>query len=130
MLCFKCKNEMQKTIFEGTLIDYCSECKGFWLDKEEFDNAVNGKKFDSEVLVQESNNERLQEIKQIEWVGEDICVKCKNGRMNKILLFNIEVDECQTCKGLFFDKDELKKCYDRAKNGFVSKIWAHIKNLF
>lgn len=131
MLCLRCRSEMQKTIFEGILIDYCPECKSCWLDKDEFENAVKGVEFNSKALVAESKAEILQKAKKkIEITGCNVCPKCLSGRVLRHEMFNIELDKCELCNGVFFDKDEFEKCYDRAKESFLAKMWRHVKSLF
>jgi Zn-finger nucleic acid-binding protein len=122
---------MLKTIFESILIDYCPDCKSCWFDKDEFDNAVKGIEFNAAALIAESKAEIFQKLKRakVEMVGNDVCPKCMNGTMAKFELFGVELDKCEFCEGLFFDRDELQKCYDKSKEGFIAHMWSHIKEL-
>ncbi len=36
------------------------------------------------------------------------CIKC-NGKLQKIMLGNVEVDKCNSCSGIWFDIGELNK---------------------
>jgi Zn-finger nucleic acid-binding protein len=121
---------MMKTIFESVLIDFCTECKSCWFDKNEFENAVKGIEFDSTALVAESKVEILQKIKRkVEMVGSNVCPKCMNGTMQKFDMFGVELDKCESCEGVFFDKDELEKCYDKATEGFLKHMLDHLKEI-
>lgn len=104
MLCFKCKTEMQKTIFEGIVIDYCSECKSCWMDKGEFERAVAGEEFDAAKCAEIAKQERKEPDVQTSSYGN--CPKCTIGKMSKMKQFDIELDKCDNCDGIFFDKDE------------------------
>lgn len=130
MLCLRCKCEMEKTIFEGVLIDYCPGCKSCWFDKDEFDNAVVEIEFNASALVAESKAELFQKAKRkVEMTGDNVCPKCMNGTMARYEMFGVELDRCEFCEGIFFDKDEFQKCYDKATEGFFAHMWSHIKSL-
>ena len=128
MLCFKCKNEMEKTIFEGVVIDYCFECNSVWMDKEEFEQAVSGIEFNAEECVNVAKSEEKEE--KIRFHNRLLCPKCEIGKMVKITKFGVELDQCEKCEGTFFDRDELKKCYDKATGNFFTEMWNYIKEMF
>jgi len=35
------------------------------------------------------------------------CIKCKNGKLEPVLIDKIEVDKCDSCSGIWFDIGEL-----------------------
>jgi len=56
-----------------------------------------------------------------------ICPRCKIP-MTTHLLQNVPIDECSRCKGIWFDKDELRKCKDRTDpdlNWMDFELWKH-----
>lgn len=130
MICLKCRSQMQKTIFEGVLIDFCPDCQSFWLDNNEFEDIVKGKDFDSKALLEEVTEERKEESeRKVEWHDIIACPKCMSGKISRHRMLGLELERCEICNGIFFDKDELKFCYDKAKENFLYKIWTHIKKL-
>ena len=41
LMCPRCKILMKKIHKNGVTIDYCTQCKGMWLDRSEFDKLLN-----------------------------------------------------------------------------------------
>ena len=41
LICPRCKILMKKIHKNGVNIDYCTQCKGMWLDRSEFDKLLN-----------------------------------------------------------------------------------------
>ncbi len=41
LLCPRCNVPMKKIMKNGVTIDYCTKCKGMWLDDKEIDKLVN-----------------------------------------------------------------------------------------
>lgn len=127
MLCFRCRNEMQKTVFDGVLVDYCPECRGFWLDAGEFELALKEEDVDTQTLWKKAQQENLQESIACAQTGK--CPSCLMGDMKMVKRDDIDVDECDQCHGIFFDKDELSKCHEKQKKWYL-KIMRHIMDMF
>jgi Zn-finger nucleic acid-binding protein len=129
MICLRCESDTQKTIFEGVLIDYCSECQSFWLDGEELEVAVENGKFDSEILCKEVDIEKLP--RDIVFHHDNICPKCVSTNFRKMERYGIQLNQCWNCKGIFFDRDELQKCINsEKKDTWVYHLWDHVKSMF
>ena len=101
MYCPKCKNVPLKaaTVKQGggTAIDYCKQCKGFWLDKGELEK------------VSASAIKELSIPSDAEKVSR-ICPRCQE------LMYSfyypqtfVTVDICKSCEGLWIDAGELKE---------------------
>lgn len=55
------------------------------------------------------------------------CPKCQE-ELKSTMLAEVEVDECQSCKGIWFDKGELKEAKDSTDsdlNWMDFEIWKH-----
>lgn len=129
MICLKCREEMQKTIFDGVLIDYCPECHGFFLDSGEFEEALKNECPDIQNLWNKSKEESKTESRKT--IPEvNICPKCLIGHMHQESRDKIKVDVCNHCEGIFFDKGELEFCISQERHGWIGKIFQHIKDLW
>ncbi len=129
MICLKCRGEMQKTIFDGALVDYCPECRGFFLDSGEFEEALKNEKPDIQNLWKKSKNEIREDLrKAIPETG--VCPKCLIGHMRQEIKDKIKVDSCDHCDGIFFDKGELEFCITQERHGWIDRIFQHIKDLW
>ncbi|MDA3864493.1 MAG: zf-TFIIB domain-containing protein [Deltaproteobacteria bacterium] len=56
------------------------------------------------------------------------CPKCKEQKLQTNKLENIEINECPSCNGMFFEKDELRKSKDAIDpdlNWMDFSIWKH-----
>ena len=101
MYCPKCKTLKlkQATVKDsgGVKIDYCSQCKGFWLDKGEFEK------------VSQSAIKELSLPPEAERISR-LCPLCQEFMYSfdyPQTLVTIEM--CKTCKGLWIDAGELKE---------------------
>lgn len=118
---------MYKTVYDGVLIDYCPECRGIWLD---------GGEFDAILLREGEETEKLWKKAKVEMAAvqrfvpeESHCRCCIQGFVETFVKNGIEVDECDHCHGMFFDKGELDKCLDGA-HPWLTRIIAHVKDLW
>lgn len=88
----------------GVLIDVCSSCKGVYLDQGELNFFVRNRK----ILLQYETN-GLEAAHDIAYK----CPKCPAGeskmRVGRIPGFPFQVEECGSCRGIFFDAHEFKK---------------------
>ena len=89
---------------KGVLIDVCPSCKGVYLDQGELNFFVRNRK----ILLQ-------YETRGLE-AAHDIAYKCpkcpethSNMRIGRIPGFPFQVEECGSCRGIFFDAHEFKK---------------------
>ena len=124
MQCLRCNKYMHKTIINDVLIDFCEECNTIWLNDNELQEILHNHNPKIEDLIKCINQEKKNDRNTIMY--ENICPQCGVGKYTKINKCNIEIDECSNCKGLFFDKGELKKVIAKTKLGF----WNKLKNYF
>lgn len=100
--CPKCSTKMDETLTKaGVVVDVCKNCKGIWLDRGELNFFTRNKdmlsKYDLKGLLHKKGT------------NYD-CPKCYSKlNVGKIPSLNFEVEECSTCKGIYFDKSELRK---------------------
>ena len=105
--CLKCSSPGQNVLMEealtrkGVLIDVCPSCQGVYLDQGELNFFVKNRKI---LLRYETHG--LEEARGIAYK----CPKCQSAmRQGRIPGFPYQVEECLSCKGLFFDEHEFKK---------------------
>ncbi len=101
MYCPKCKTHplREGTVKEGggVAINYCTQCKGFWLEKGEFEKV-------SPLAIKELS--LPDEAKQV----LRVCPVCQE----LMFEFNypqtyVTVEMCKSCEGLWIDAEELQE---------------------
>lgn len=122
MNCPACKNPMIILELNQVEIDYCTVCKGIWLDRGELDLIFStSEKKEIAKLFSVKNN--LDEIKRR-------CPNCKK-KMDKVEFENtgIIIDRCSDDHGVWFDSGELKSILKTAEEQ-NSKIINMLKEMF
>ena len=144
--CPRCEgSSLHKVIFLGysdILMDHCQNCGGFWLDGGELDlinrelesiMPVEGKGFSEFVnnvhlpywhkRVRRKSSEtdfavEVWPLKDSRLKSETtgVCPACE-ANLNLYDLYGIEIEGCPRCKGLWLEKEELKKLKDRSDSG-------------
>ena len=101
--CLKCSTLMQPVMTKkGVLIDICPTCQGVWLDHGEIN--VFAKNFD---ILREYWHFGLLKPHPI----AHPCPKCHHSSLKrgKFPELACQVEECPSCRGIYFDADEFKK---------------------
>ncbi len=101
MNCPACKNSMVILELNQVEIDYCSVCKGIWLDNGEL-----------ELIFSNSENKTVSESFSTKNDFDEVkrrCPICKK-KMDKVEFENTEIvlDSCTNNHGFWFDSGELK----------------------
>jgi membrane associated rhomboid family serine protease len=96
---------MDKYQFHQQKVDRCKKCHGIWLELGELDAALsvadNG---NDHVFLEERLGDKLGE-------SERYCYEC-NQKLTRYYLmsgFEVEVDTCSSCFGVWLDSEELEK---------------------
>ncbi len=119
--CLKCFNRMEEVLTrKGVLIDTCSHCKGVWLDQGELNFFTKDKKSIREYAIK--GLEKIQET-------NSKCPKC-NSKMQSgcIPSYSFQVEECLSCRGIFFDAHEFKKLNGSKNFQTISKDSSDLVN--
>lgn len=144
--CPRCEGEkLTKVKFIGStdiILDRCKNCEGFWLDGNELNlmdkklskiMPVSGKGFSDFVnhvhvpywfkKIKRKSSETdftvdVPPVKDAKYLGntEFPCPSC-GSKLNDYELFKIRIEGCPACKGIFLDKDELRKLKDKVEHG-------------
>ncbi len=144
--CPRCHGKpLDKVFFLGyrdIVLDYCQNCGGFWLDGKELDlinrelesiMPVEGKGFSEFVnnvhlpfwykRVRGKSSETDFEVEVPPLKGADLksestclCPACET-HLNLYEAYGIEIEGCPECKGIWLDKEELRKLKDRTDRG-------------
>lgn len=136
MLCPLCQESLEKAIFYGVEVNYCSKCLGLWFEEEELRFAKDEKD------------------KDLKWLDIDLWKerkKFKISRNQKLCPFcrlplyevnygesDIKVDLCNLCFGTWLDRGEFKKIIEYLKqrkdyeifNNFVKKVAEEFWEIF
>jgi len=128
--CPKCKTDLHEFEFEpGTYFDHCRSCKGLWLGQGEL----------VAVAPTKADVTRLQGQLRLMGVGKLICPACVAAgtvvamqactQQSPDSSQELEVDYCQSCKGLWLDKSELAQIRAVMKELRVSEKLERLKSL-
>ncbi len=113
MNCPHCKNPMLVLELEQVETDYCTDCKGIWLDSGELELLLEDSSDKNELLKLFTETQETKEKK----IKCPICFS----KMDKIFVSKdkeVIIDECKNGHGLWFDKGEI---LDVIKIGSVNK---------
>jgi Zn-finger nucleic acid-binding protein len=122
MNCPACKNSMVILELNQVEIDYCTNCKGIWLDRGELD-LIFSTADKKEIAKSFSAKTEFDEVKRR-------CPICKK-KMDKVEFENtgIILDRCTNNHGLWFDRGELKSLLKSAEEK-NNKMIDLIKEIF
>ena len=104
MDCPRCKKPLHEFLSQGVLIDYCTSCKGTWLDAGEAQFfAADPRKVEAAL-----GGELLEPKKSL-----IMCPRC-SGSMTEGGVFDKDyrLDRCDACAGVWFDAKELTRLRD------------------
>ena len=102
MNCPHCNTPMLVLELEKVETDFCTNCKGIWLDKGELELFLEDSKDKDELINSFISADGVREKK----------IKCPicNSKMEKIFVgkdHDVVLDECKYGHGLWFDKGEI-----------------------
>jgi Zn-finger nucleic acid-binding protein len=124
--CPKCNIYMKKEEVEVTgfnvLIDFCVECHSYWFDKGELNKYIKTRVIEKDLR----KNEGFRA-----W-GKPECPRC-GGNMSLKFLEDLEVDQCDTCSGVWLDHGELmelqSKDFETFKERKVKELLSVLKRI-
>lgn len=126
MDCPACKNAMITLEFADVEIDHCVGCGGIWLDKGELELLLTDPDEAKKLLTS-----RAAERNYTEQTRK--CPICSR-KMQKVLVGDsgrpVLIDQCSKGDGLWFDKDELQKIFDKAQLDRENKIKKLLTDVF
>ena len=106
MQCPKCKSDLQKTSRRGIEVDYCTKCKGMWLDIDELDQLE-----DIAFDVDDWKGTLVFSTSPTEYK----CPHCNSPlKRFRYRLYDLELDYCQE-HGFWLDEDEDKRVLELMK---------------
>ena len=96
---------MEKHEFHQQEVEKCHECHGIWLERGELDSALSIAENDNDqVSLEDSLGDKLGDSKRH-------CHVCDQtlARYHLMPGFEVEVDTCSRCSGVWIDNEELEK---------------------
>lgn len=128
MLCPLCKKKMDKTLFYGVEVDYCSRCLGLWFEKDELRLAKDEK--DGDLAWLDINLWKDKTKFQINR-GQKFCPQCRMPLYEvNYGSSEIKVDLCNLCYGIWLDRGEFKKIIEYLEGKASYEIFhKYVKNL-
>ena len=128
MDCLRCGNAMRKFPLDGVLIDKCDNCQGVWLDADELDRIKYDDGKEQNELAREIRSEQLAEKRRL-MTTVGLCPKCQRSKLTTFIRSGVEIDQCPTCFGLFFDHGELQRLIANEHNGIRKFLYGIKKTL-
>lgn len=123
MQCPVCKNSMVILELDKVEIDYCTVCKGIWLDGGELE-LLSGS------AVKKDKSSWYKSVKDVK-EKKYRCPIC-NKKMDKVEFGDSKViiDKCKNEHGLWFDKGELNTLLSDKKFNHNDKVLHLLKSIF
>jgi Zn-finger nucleic acid-binding protein len=126
MNCPVCNSAMVTLELSDVEIDHCVDCGGIWLDAGELELLVDN----AEAAKQIINSFEIQKNVTEKFIDCPICDR----RMEKIHIGRdrqpLTIDRCRKGHGLWFDKGELEKIFDKAHLDRENKIKGILADMF
>ena len=120
--CPRCQGvKLTQKNFEGTPVEFCGTCGGFWLNKGELNKIAHPIVGDIEFCSQETAGKKSPSGLEC-----PLCDGVPMVRANFIEFSDIVIDVCPQCKGMWLDKGELEAI--NAEIDALSKVpesWDH-----
>jgi Zn-finger nucleic acid-binding protein len=108
MKCPVCSCDLTETESHGLLLDICREgCGGVWFDAKELDKADENQEPVRHEVLRPVRNQNIV----IDRNKQRLCPRCDGVGMKKELYdsqFEIEIDSCPSCGGIWLDLGELE----------------------
>jgi len=118
MRCPKCRSDMQQIIVDGTEVDRCSACHGLWFDDGELGKLSNKKAAAALDIGDVKVGKEQNEIEHYR------CPRCA-GAMNRLVdpeQSHIWFEQCDSCRGSFFDAGELTDLANVSVSDFFKRF--------
>jgi Zn-finger nucleic acid-binding protein len=131
MNCPKCIGLLEeKEIVKGIKVDVCFVCEGIWFDKNELEAviAADAKSYLlNDLSASDYDGTETKEFKDTlnQKIGD--CPKCANVKMEKISHkakpFDLTLDRCPRCGGIWLDGGEIEGLRDRGFANFKLRFF-------
>ncbi len=99
--CVRCRRTLQEIESEGETIDFCTRCRGAWVDAKELDAFTDQPEALRVALARGLQDEKPAAFR---------CPRC-GGAMREGYLFDpaYRLEHCEACRGVWFDSRELSQ---------------------
>ena len=117
-LCPKCRCVLEENEYRGSMIDICPQCKGLWLDTDEFRFHTSERDtFSDESIPRKYHKQPLPNQR-----GYKKCVRCDGlmARKNFRKISGVLIDICRD-HGVWLDAGELEQIRSFIANGGLNK---------
>jgi len=120
MRCPKCRADMEQIIIDGIEVDRCSSCNGLWFDDGELGKLRHKEAaaaLDIGDIKTGKNHNRIENYR---------CPRCA-GQMERLVdpgQPHIWFEQCESCRGSFFDAGELRDLATVSVSDFFKRFLA------
>ena len=118
MRCPKCRSDMEQILIDGTEVDRCSSCQGLWFDDGELE------KLRTREAAAALDTGDIKTGKKQNKIEHYRCPRCA-GPMNRLVDASqphIWFEQCDSCRGSFFDAGELTDLATMSVSDFFKRF--------
>ncbi len=118
MRCPKCRADMEQVIIDGTEVDRCLSCHGLWFDDGELRMLCNKEAATALDIGDIKTGKQQNKIEHYR------CPRCA-GAMNRLVdpeQTHIWFEQCDSCRGSFFDAGELTDLASVSASDFFKRF--------
>jgi Zn-finger nucleic acid-binding protein len=109
MDCPKCRQAFSRETLHGIPVQACAACRGIWFDRDEI-HAYLGQALQACGLPP-----ALATLREIEPVPTELkCPACNEPWLKSIQPYDVEIEQCSGCRGVFLDPGEIELITDGA----------------
>lgn len=116
MNCPACRSSLEKSTFHSVELDTCQACHGVWLDYGEVDLLFQEEKLPQSLTDLEIFQQPDMRVPE----GHRTCPRCTDF-LKLVVVDNITLDVCSSCKGFFTDFGELKRLAEAAETRYKNE---------
>ena len=109
MICPRCNTAMEAREDDSIRSSVCPQCNGTWIG-----GAALARLFERDQDAPHIE-EALEAILGVDYrSSQRHCPQCRSRYLKAVLVDDVELDHCVTCKGLYFDQGELEQVFPGA----------------
>jgi len=131
MICPRCNTSMETRDEDGIRSSVCVQCNGIWIG-----GAALARLFERDRDAPHIE-EALEAMLGVDYrSSRRYCPACRGRHLKAVMIDDVELDYCVSCKGLYFDQGELEQVFPGAfgksaktaasRRGRASQFWAVI----
>ncbi len=130
MICPRCNTSMETREDDGIRSSVCPQCNGTWIGGHALARLFERDRDAPHI------EEALEAMLGVDYhSSRRYCPQCRSRLLKAVMIDDVELDYCVSCKGLYFDQGELEQVFPGAfsqsgkaasRRGPTSQFWSVI----